>query len=490
MRHGKLTRREFVKTSMYGLALAAAPMGAALGQTLRVRQDWDTFKTTSQYASFVNAIAKMRSNTNASDLNSWAFWANAHQSYCPHSVAYFLAWHRGFLYYFEQRLRIVSGDSSLNLPYWNYYKNSRLPAEFTNSSSSNPLYTSRVNTNVYQALTLAPFSSKLTNFPRGMTNAYEPSQEGKPHNPVHDIIGSTMATMKSPLDPIFWLHHANCDRLWNAWVAAGGGRQMPSSTSSYWSGSFTYGGGLGMSRLNTINTRTKLGYYYQNETQPTALPNTAQAWMEPVQLAMAGGMDELAALGGIGEPAGAAAPQLLAATVSAARQIGQNRRSVGGVKNLGLDEKSVGVRIALGQSDSQSLQNVLRKASARPFGPAQDGAEEPYTAIKIVLDDLTVSALGKQGGYFYDIYLNLPASHGPDERYLIGNVGPFQIDGALHHGGSAQLAFPATQVLKDILADDASELTVSFVRVSGDNSPKGPTIAVGEVRVELTDDVE
>jgi len=31
------------------------------------------------------------------------------------------------------------------------------------------------------------------------------------------------------LDPIFWLHHANIDRLWNRWLDLGGGRANPAS---------------------------------------------------------------------------------------------------------------------------------------------------------------------------------------------------------------------------------------------------------------------
>jgi hypothetical protein len=28
-------------------------------------------------------------------------------------------------------------------------------------------------------------------------------------------------------DPIFWLHHANIDRLWERWLQLGGGRANP-----------------------------------------------------------------------------------------------------------------------------------------------------------------------------------------------------------------------------------------------------------------------
>lgn len=43
--------------------------------------------------------------------------------------------------------------------------------------------------------------------------------EGRPHNLVHDSIGGLMGDFMSPCDPIFWLHHANIDRLWDSWIA-------------------------------------------------------------------------------------------------------------------------------------------------------------------------------------------------------------------------------------------------------------------------------
>ena len=37
------------------------------------------------------------------------------------------------------------------------------------------------------------------------------------HNAGHRFIGGHMGGAFSPNDPIFWLHHANVDRLWDAW---------------------------------------------------------------------------------------------------------------------------------------------------------------------------------------------------------------------------------------------------------------------------------
>jgi len=41
------------------------------------------------------------------------------------------------------------------------------------------------------------------------------------HNGVHVWVGGTMGWIPTaPADPIFWMHHANIDRLWSVWQAA------------------------------------------------------------------------------------------------------------------------------------------------------------------------------------------------------------------------------------------------------------------------------
>src|SRR5512133_192721 len=95
-------RRTFLQQSAFALSAAAFPAGFAFSASLPQynRLEWQDFKVTSHYSSLLNAISIMQANTNASDPGSWAYWSNAHYAYCPHSISYFLAWHRGFLYYF------------------------------------------------------------------------------------------------------------------------------------------------------------------------------------------------------------------------------------------------------------------------------------------------------------------------------------------------------------------------------------------------------
>lgn len=45
--------------------------------------------------------------------------------------------------------------------------------------------------------------------------------EGGPHSSIHNAVGygpGFMSELLAPVDPIFWLHHANVDRLWDLWT--------------------------------------------------------------------------------------------------------------------------------------------------------------------------------------------------------------------------------------------------------------------------------
>ena len=94
------------------------------------------------------------------------------ENYCTHGVPYFLVWHRGYVSLFEKQLKLISGNNSLQLPYWDYYTNPNIPVEFTNGRypSLNSTRT-RTSTNVRNALSLDPFGNNLINFPRNWPNA-------------------------------------------------------------------------------------------------------------------------------------------------------------------------------------------------------------------------------------------------------------------------------------------------------------------------------
>lgn len=75
----------------------------------------------------------------------------------------------------------------------------------------------------------APFSTSFRNALEGWADRSRGS-----HNTVHVWVGGefgddggTMGRGTSPNDPVFWLHHANIDRLWSAWSTVDGRVYVP-----------------------------------------------------------------------------------------------------------------------------------------------------------------------------------------------------------------------------------------------------------------------
>lgn len=177
---------------------------------------------------------------------------------CQHGGWYFLPWHRGYLHSFEaiiaNTVEQLGGPDDWALPYWNYFDdndpNARdLPDAFQlptlPDGSPNPLSSPPRGGTVagptidvpddidLDAMGVRRFTSapQALGFGGGQTVFSQFSNrtgalESDPHNKVHVMIGgldSPPGYMSDPtlagLDPIFWLHHCNIDRLWEAWLA-------------------------------------------------------------------------------------------------------------------------------------------------------------------------------------------------------------------------------------------------------------------------------
>ncbi len=68
------------------------------------------------------------------------------------------------------------------------------------------------------------------------------------------------------LDPIFWLHHANIDRLWNNWLTLNG-RVNPADT-AWLTQTFTFadetGAQVSMSVEQVVDSANQLQYIYDD----------------------------------------------------------------------------------------------------------------------------------------------------------------------------------------------------------------------------------
>ena len=265
--------------------------------------------TPMQIASLRHGIQVMMSRP-ASDPTSYSFQANIHGTYdtattpqeteswnnCEHGSYYFTSWHRMYLYFFDRILRAASGDSTLVLPYWNWTDSAQrtLPLAFREpANASNPLYIgppSRpaaldAGTASLGAGTVdfsAAFADAAFNSPSGSGASFggqiaPPMQfnsppgdfENQPHNVVHSALGGLMGDPNTAAqDPIFWLHHANIDRMWNRWLAQGGGRT--DATDAAWLNTqFTFydeaGHAVYLTGAEIVDTVGQLNYRYDDD---------------------------------------------------------------------------------------------------------------------------------------------------------------------------------------------------------------------------------
>lgn len=227
-----------------------------------------------------------------SDPRSWTFQAAIHGTdnpsatnplfnQCEHGTLLFLPWHRGYLYFFERILRWAAEDSNLTLPYWDWTANPVLPEAFRNpAGDTNPLFETKRKANDASALPPSVVVDDLgialreTVFPATGSQGFSPDLEDSPHGNVHTLVGGPGGLMSrvptAAGDPIFWLHHANIDRLWNVWLNQGGGRANPSD-SSYLDKQYSFADESGDTvtvRVRDIMDARVLGYRYDSVPNP------------------------------------------------------------------------------------------------------------------------------------------------------------------------------------------------------------------------------
>ena len=230
-------------------------------------------------------------DTTPPDAIAKAVWGQ-----CQHGTDYFFPWHRLYLHYFERVLQEAAGDSSLRLPYWDYTnpQQLRMPAEFTtptyvNASGQtvpNPLFETRrepgwnapgtnalssTDTNIDQTLDATPL---LT------TSGYQRRIELSPHGYAHCAVEECRATVMGAVpysanDPIFYIHHANIDRLWDCWLSIKGHKNP--DTTGFLDKDFSFvneKGALVTRKVRALFETPMIDYVYQ---QPSNCARKARA---------------------------------------------------------------------------------------------------------------------------------------------------------------------------------------------------------------------
>ena len=453
---------------------------------VHVRENINTVaQDSNKLAALRRGIEEMKTRP-ATDPTSWIYQANIHGdpgsdgprqrawNTCQHGSWHFLAWHRMYLYYFERILRDASGDPNLNLPYWNYSDTSdpnarRIPLPYRQpaNSQTNPLYVANRDpmmngegtlpedsVDLERAFRLTIFSS-----PAGDGNSFGGQRtgsghsrsphslfEGTPHDVIHCDVGGGMCTFdQAARDPVFWLHHANIDRLWEAWLAEGGGRSNPIAGSGdpWLNQSFEFydenGALVTLTGAEIVDTVRQLNYRYDDQD----MTDTRRSRLLPIQSTKDRQMFRLA------EP----------------RQLMKKK-----LDHVLLKGKPVSITVKLPEASTKMTQGNL----------------------VLHLDNVNVQTYPTSG--HYQVYVNLPENEKPNYKrvYYVGNMSFFGFRNSKNQGS---FTFSLIDLEEKLRASNkwTNVIKVTFIK-SGPQPPPGQdfpqrseeqegVVQIGEIRI-------
>ncbi len=183
-------------------------------------------------------ILKDRSERSPLDPAGWQAHGALHTTFCASSIYanqvhynwYVWPWHRLYLWSMEQKLQKAVEEPQLALHYWDWTKSNFIPEHYW-GDESNPLFNPNREVSATDEIPKdfinvgAAFRASRYKTFGGYPAIKEPDQpqldgiaEQSFHNNIHNWIGGQMATFtESGYEPIFYGHHGNCDRIWEAW---------------------------------------------------------------------------------------------------------------------------------------------------------------------------------------------------------------------------------------------------------------------------------
>ncbi len=416
------------------------------------------------------------------------FWSR-----CQHGSWYFLPWHRAYLLYFERMVAatIVSlgGPAGWALPYWNYsdpananarklpfaFQQAKLPDGTPNAllvaspnrapaANSNLLLGSAGSADISVCLAKDVFTNAgvVSKFGGGQTGfshggGVAGACEITPHGSMHVAVGGPSGWMSAfdtaALDPIFWLHHSNIDRLWELWR-----RQVTTHldpTSALWA------------------TGVKFDFH---DEQKAAVTITASQMVD-----LSSAMLNYDYEGLPPKPPSSFAPMAEVEGVSMAQRqiIPEMVGATSGSVTLGSEPGRANLTIA---------------APTGPASFAPGAAPATQRNVNLVLENVQAPAYPIES---YEVYVNLPENANPEEHkdLMAGILPHFGIveasqPGNEHGGAGVNVSFDITGIVTELEtrgAWDPAQLKVSFfpLRTPGDRETEMVMAPVRVGRVSL-----
>jgi tyrosinase len=211
------------------------------------------------------------------------------------------------------------------------------------------------------------------------------------------------AVSRAANDPIFWLHHANIDRIWDRWLNQGGGRANPADA-PFLDQQYSFADADGSTvtvSVRDIISSAKLCYRYDDTPNPPAsavLPGMA-AMMTMMQR-------------------GQAAVEVARSGEGAAAVAAERRP-------LGLEADTLPLTVVEGAADTL-------RAAVRDAGPPASGM--PRVGLEI--RDIEFS---EPPAFTYEVFLNLPedADAATEARHRVGVINFFGKGGDRGHAHGA-----------------------------------------------------
>lgn len=179
----------------------------------------------------------------------------------------FLAWHRYFVFELEQAMKNI--NPYITVPYWNTTIDRQTTSPLWNQNFMGQFNADwNLNRNFGVGGSL-PMPTDLTQV-QAETDFLTYSnmlERGPVHHGAHRWVGGAMSATVSPRDPVFFLHHAFVDKVWQEWEDNRQSSSFMMTSMIRYNGTYTFNGQtLPTINPNNITDSRTLGVFYaENE---------------------------------------------------------------------------------------------------------------------------------------------------------------------------------------------------------------------------------